>query len=64
MASFVFVTGNKHKISEIRAIFNDDVSFETRSINLPEIQGTVEEITREKCRAAAEQVERLSVPRA
>lgn len=64
MANFVFVTGNKHKISEIKAIFYGDVSFETISIDLPEIQGTVEEITREKCRVAAEQVERLLVPRA
>ncbi|CRG83319.1 Inosine triphosphate pyrophosphatase [Talaromyces islandicus] len=56
MANFVFVTGNKHKISEIRAIFNGDVSFETKFVDLPEIQGTVEEITREKCRVAAEQV--------
>jgi inosine triphosphate pyrophosphatase len=62
MASFVFVTGNKHKISEISAIFNGDVSFETRSIDLPEIQGTVLEITREKCRVAAEQVVALLVP--
>jgi inosine triphosphate pyrophosphatase len=64
MANFVFVTGNKNKISEIKAIFYGDVSFETISIDLPEIQGTVEEITREKCRVAAEQVERLLVPRA
>jgi inosine/xanthosine triphosphate pyrophosphatase family protein len=62
MASFVFVTGNRHKISEISSIFNGDVSFETRPIDLPEIQGTVLEITREKCRVAAEQVVALSVP--
>jgi Xanthosine triphosphate pyrophosphatase len=56
MINLVFITGNRHKIAETRAILKDAVTLETISIDLPEIQGTLLDITREKCRLAAEKV--------
>ncbi|KAB8236471.1 non-canonical purine NTP pyrophosphatase [Aspergillus alliaceus] len=51
----IFVTGNKNKVLEVKAILST-TPLEVLDINLPEIQGSVEEITREKCRAAAERI--------
>ncbi|OJJ01852.1 hypothetical protein ASPVEDRAFT_41427 [Aspergillus versicolor CBS 583.65] len=56
MANLVFVTGNQHKISEVKAILGCSAVIKTASLDLPEIQGTLEEITREKCRVAAQKV--------
>ncbi|KAL4796612.1 Maf/Ham1 [Aspergillus venezuelensis] len=56
MSKIIFVTGNKHKISEVRAILGDSATIEPIGLDLPEIQGTVEEITLAKCRAAAEEI--------
>lgn len=52
----ILVTGNKNKVLEVKAILGPTATLEVLDINLPEIQGSVEEITREKCRAAAETV--------
>ncbi|KAB8258557.1 inosine triphosphate pyrophosphatase [Aspergillus pseudonomiae] len=52
----IFVTGNKNKVLEVKAILGPTATLEVLDINLPEIQGSVEEITREKCRAAAETI--------
>jgi inosine triphosphate pyrophosphatase len=52
----IFVTGNRNKVLEAKAILGSTATLEVLDINIPEIQGTVEEITREKCRAAAETV--------
>ncbi|KAF7587922.1 hypothetical protein BBP40_006517 [Aspergillus hancockii] len=52
----VFVTGNKNKAKEVKAILGSTTTLEVLDINLPEIQGSVEEITREKCRVAAETI--------
>jgi inosine triphosphate pyrophosphatase len=51
-----FITGNKNKLAEVQAILGHCVELQSRSIDLVEIQGTVEEISRDKCRRAAEQV--------
>ncbi|OZJ04288.1 hypothetical protein BZG36_02578 [Bifiguratus adelaidae] len=51
----VFVTGNKNKLAEVQAILGDTVDLVNRSLDLPEIQGTPEEVARAKCIAAAEQ---------
>ncbi|KAL4937765.1 hypothetical protein BDV06DRAFT_202260 [Aspergillus oleicola] len=56
MQNIVFVTGNQHKISEVRAILGDSATIESIAVDLPEIQGIVEEITLAKCRAAAEKI--------
>ncbi|KAL8873424.1 MAG: hypothetical protein Q9174_001099 [Haloplaca sp. 1 TL-2023] len=52
-----FITGNPNKLSEVRAILGDIVPLQTRSLDLVEIQGTIEEITKDKCRRAADTVQ-------
>ncbi len=59
MANLVFVTGNQHKVSEVKAILGHSAVIKTVALDLPEIQGTLEEITREKCRLAAQKVRRV-----
>ncbi|KAB8232175.1 inosine triphosphate pyrophosphatase-like protein [Aspergillus alliaceus] len=49
-----FITGNKNKLAEVRAILGDVIEVNNQGIDVPEIQGTIEEIAREKCRHAAE----------
>ena len=50
----VFVTGNANKLREVREILRDTVDLEAESVDLPELQGTIEEISKDKCRRAAE----------
>lgn len=55
----VFVTGNANKLIEVRAILSDGstpIQLESQSLELPEIQGTTQDVAREKCRRAAELV--------
>lgn len=56
MKTLNFITGNKNKLSEVRAILGDAISVDNKSIDVPEIQGTIEEIAKEKCRRAADVV--------
>ncbi|RAL05661.1 non-canonical purine NTP pyrophosphatase [Aspergillus ibericus CBS 121593] len=49
-----FITGNKNKLAEVKAILGNLVDVENQAVDLPEIQGTIEDIAREKCRRAAE----------
>lgn len=50
-----FITGNKNKLKEVSAILSSaDVQLSNQSIDLPELQGTIEEITTDKCKRAAE----------
>ncbi|KAK7710948.1 nucleoside triphosphate pyrophosphohydrolase ham1 [Botryosphaeria dothidea] len=52
-----FITGNANKLAEVRAILADSgVDLRSQSVDLLEIQGTVEEVTLDKCKRAAEQV--------
>ncbi|KAJ9642908.1 nucleoside triphosphate pyrophosphohydrolase ham1 [Coniosporium tulheliwenetii] len=52
-----FITGNKNKLAEVRAILEDTgVELKSQAIDLVEVQGTVEEVTADKCRRAAEAV--------
>ena len=48
-----FITGNKSKLAEVEAILEDVVSLTSQSLELVEIQGTIEEISADKCRRAA-----------
>ena len=48
-----FITGNKNKLSEVKAILGDSVDLHSQSLELAEIQGTIEEISADKCRRAA-----------
>ncbi|KAI0120037.1 inosine triphosphate pyrophosphatase [Nemania sp. FL0031] len=52
-----FITGNANKLSEVRAILEPaGVVVRNQALDLPEVQGTVEDVTREKCRVAADLV--------
>ena len=51
-----FITGNKNKLAEVKAILGDVVEVQSRTLDLIEIQGTSEEIAKDKCRRAAEAV--------
>lgn len=48
-----FITGNKNKLAEVRAILGDVVELQSKSLDLVEIQGTSDEIALDKCRRAA-----------
>eukprot|EP00667_Euglena_gracilis_P024782 EG_transcript_28701 len=52
-----FVTGNQDKLREVQAILADTIDVVAVQIDLPELQGEPEDISREKCRLAAAQVD-------
>ncbi|OUZ99511.1 Ham1-like protein [Macleaya cordata] len=51
-----FVTGNAKKLEEVRAIMGQSLPFQSLKLDLPELQGEPEEISKEKARLAAIQV--------
>jgi len=51
-----FITGNKNKLAEVQAILAGVIELQNQSLDLIEIQGTVEEVTLDKCRRAADAV--------
>ena len=57
-----FITGNKNKLAEVKAILGDIVTLQSQSLDLVEIQGTIEAISSDKCRRAADKVS-THVPR-
>ncbi|KAK5716328.1 nucleoside triphosphate pyrophosphohydrolase ham1 [Elasticomyces elasticus] len=53
-----FITGNKNKLAEVQAILSaTPVKLQSQAIDLPELQGTIEEISTDKARRAAETVQ-------
>ena len=52
----VFVTGNANKLREVQAMLGGTVDMINKSVDLPELQGTIEEVTLDKARRAAEAV--------
>jgi inosine triphosphate pyrophosphatase len=56
-----FITGNANKLAEVRAILGDEVELKNQSLDLLEIQGTIEEVSIDKCRRAAEIVRSQSL---
>ncbi|KAK1050677.1 nucleoside triphosphate pyrophosphohydrolase ham1 [Friedmanniomyces endolithicus] len=53
-----FITGNKNKLAEVQAILSPTaVNLRSQAIDLPELQGTIEEISIDKARRAAEKVQ-------
>ncbi|KAK3905403.1 inosine triphosphate pyrophosphatase-like protein, partial [Staphylotrichum tortipilum] len=52
-----FITGNPNKLHEVQAILEPTIKVESQALHLTEIQGSLEEVTRDKCRRAAEQVQ-------
>lgn len=55
-AKLNFITSNKNKLAEVRAILGNVVEIDSQAIEVPEIQGSIEEIAKEKARRAAEEV--------
>lgn len=53
MKPCMFVTGNPNKVIEVNAILGEAVPVQSLALDIPEIQGTLEEIATEKCRRAA-----------
>lgn len=51
-----FITGNKNKLAEAQAILGDVIPLRSHSLDLTEIQGTIEEVSKDKCWRAAEAV--------
>ncbi|KAF3760217.1 putative inosine triphosphate pyrophosphatase [Cryphonectria parasitica EP155] len=51
-----FISGNKNKLAEVKAILEPTIQVDSQSLDLVEVQGTLEEVTIAKCRAAAKQV--------
>lgn len=50
-----FITGNANKLAEVKAILEPaGIEVRNQALDLPEIQGTLEEVTIEKCKAAAD----------
>ncbi|KAI5310399.1 nucleoside triphosphate pyrophosphohydrolase ham1 [Ascosphaera atra] len=56
MKTLNFITGNKNKLAEVQAILGDAATVNSQAVDVPEIQGTIEEIAKEKCRKAAEAI--------
>ncbi|KAL4902457.1 hypothetical protein BDW74DRAFT_64400 [Aspergillus multicolor] len=56
MKSLNFITGNKNKLAEVRTILGNVVDVQSQAVDVPEIQGTIEEIAKAKCRHAASAV--------
>ncbi|XP_010532808.1 PREDICTED: inosine triphosphate pyrophosphatase [Tarenaya hassleriana] len=51
-----FVTGNAKKLEEVKAILGNSIPLKSLKLDLPELQGEPEEISKEKARLAAIQV--------
>ncbi|CAG7920008.1 unnamed protein product [Penicillium olsonii] len=51
-----FITGNKNKLLEVRAILGNVIEVDSQAVEVPEIQGTIEEIAKEKAKRAAEAI--------
>lgn len=50
------MTGNAKKLEEVRAILGSSIPFQSLKLDLPELQGEPEDISKEKARMAASQV--------
>ncbi|KAF9446042.1 Maf/Ham1 [Macrolepiota fuliginosa MF-IS2] len=54
-----FVTGNANKLKEVKQILSDGdhpIEFISQSLDIPEVQGTTQEVAIAKCKRAAELV--------
>ena len=51
-----FITGNKHKLAEVRAILSGSVELRSEDLDLLEVQGTIEDVCIAKCKQAADQI--------
>ncbi|KAL1216050.1 Inosine triphosphate pyrophosphatase [Cardamine amara subsp. amara] len=51
-----FVTGNAKKLEEVKAVIGNSIPFKSLKLDLPELQGEPEDISKEKARLADLQV--------
>ncbi|KAG0616382.1 hypothetical protein M758_5G110400 [Ceratodon purpureus] len=51
-----FVTGNAKKLEEVKMILGQAIPFQSVKLDLPELQGEPEDISREKARLAAKEI--------
>ncbi|KAI9721478.1 MAG: hypothetical protein M1812_002240 [Candelaria pacifica] len=51
-----FITGNVNKLAEVKAMLGSDINLQSQKLDLVEIQGTIEQISVDKCRRAADLV--------
>lgn len=51
-----FVTGNAKKLEEVRSILGQSIPFQSLKLDLPELQGEPEDISKDKARLAAIEV--------
>lgn len=51
-----FISGNANKLREVKAILEPEIEVRSQSLDLEEVQGTLEEVTESKCRRAADLV--------
>lgn len=51
-----FITGNANKLREVKAMLEPEIEVRNQNLDLEEIQGTIEEVSKSKCRRAAEMV--------
>lgn len=58
--AITFVTGNAKKLEELRAILgsNFPVTIDSYDLDLPELQGEIEEVTIKKCQEAARELKK------
>ena len=54
-----FVTGSAKKLKETTAILGNSVELTNVNLDTPEIQGTPEEIAKNKCESASSQVQKI-----
>ena len=51
-----FITGNSNKLKEVKAILEPAIQVDSKTLDLAEVQGTLDEVTLDKCRRAADLV--------
>ncbi|VBB17721.1 inosine triphosphate pyrophosphatase [Yasminevirus sp. GU-2018] len=56
MNTITFVTGNSNKLREVQQILGDNVELISAKIDLPELQGEMDDISIEKCKMAVQQI--------
>lgn len=57
-----FITGNANKLREVKVILGDTVDLQSQNVDLLEIQGTIEEVSIDKARRAADAVSQTPEP--
>jgi inosine triphosphate pyrophosphatase len=48
-----FITGNANKLREVKAILEPEIEVRSQALDLDELQGSIEEVTKSKCSRAA-----------